>query len=87
MSGVAWLAGPIAEVAMEYLSTGSRVSISFRMNGPYAWAYSLAIILPVLPVAGILPVIGKRPLLMAGIALLALLPAAFTLYFTYYLNI
>lgn len=65
---VAWYSGAMFEMEM----------ISYRFNGPYGWAYYAGFILPLLPLLGWIPLIGKRPLLMLGIAALALIPVSFT---------
>ena len=53
-------------------------AMSFRFSGPYWWVYAAGFILPLLPVSGLFPAFGKRPLLMAVMALLALIPISFT---------
>jgi hypothetical protein len=79
--GVVWLMPYFWEVAMQCYSTRSHEPLSFRFTGPYAWVYLSAIFLPILPGIAILPGIGKRPVLVAIIALLAILPASFSLFF------
>lgn len=51
-------------------------SISFRFNGPYWWVYWLQTFLPLLPILGLFPFVGKRPILMVVFAGLAMLPVA-----------
>lgn len=50
----------------------------FRLNGPYWWVYSAGFILPLLPIIGVFPAIGRRPFLITFIAFLAIIPACFT---------
>lgn len=54
--------------------------VSFRFNGPYWWVFYGGFILPLLPTFGVLPFIGNRPVVVAFIAMLALIPALFTVY-------
>ncbi|RYD24433.1 MAG: hypothetical protein EOP88_00055 [Verrucomicrobiaceae bacterium] len=53
--------------------------VGYRFGGPYWWVYVAAVLLPLLPVVGMLPSIGKRSVLMAVLALLAMLPATYFL--------
>lgn len=64
---VAWYSGAMYEME----------AVAFRFNGPYGWAYRAGFILPLLPVFGLFPWIGKRPVVMLVIAVLALVPVAF----------
>lgn len=64
---VAWYSGAMYEME----------SVLFRFNGPYWWAYRSGFILPLLPVFGLFPWIGKRPVVMLVIAVLALIPVSF----------
>ena len=48
----------------------------FRLTGPYGWIYLFLAITPLLPAAAILPWIGRRPLTVALLGILALLPEA-----------
>lgn len=63
---VAWYSGAMYEME----------AITFRFNGPYWWAYRAGFILPLLPVFGLFPWIGRRPVLMLVIAVLAILPVS-----------
>lgn len=65
---VAWYSGAMYEVE----------AITFRFNGPYWWVYRAGFVLPLLPVFGLFPWIGKRPVLMLVIAVLAMLPVSFS---------
>lgn len=51
--------------------------ILFRLEGPYRWVYLTAFILPLLPVFGLLPPVGKRPVLMTVLAVLAMVPVVY----------
>lgn len=51
--------------------------VAFRLEGPYRWVYLTAFILPLLPVFGLLRPIGKRPVLMTVLALLATVPVVY----------
>jgi len=53
-------------------------AVSFRFSGVYWWVYTAGFILPLLPMIGLLPWVGRRPTLIAGIALLSLIPVSFT---------
>ena len=53
-------------------------AVSFRFNGVYWWVYSAGFILPLLPMIGLIPWVGRRPTLIVGIALLSLIPVSFT---------
>lgn len=64
---VAWYSGAMYEME----------SVLFRFNGPYWWVYRSGFILPLLPVFGLFPWIGKRPVVMLVIAVLALMPVSF----------
>jgi hypothetical protein len=64
---VAWYSGAMYEME----------AVAFRFNGPYWWAYRAGFVLPLLPVFGLFPWIGKRPVVMLVIAVLALVPVAF----------
>lgn len=64
---VAWYSGAMYEME----------SVLFRFNGPYWWAYRAGFILPLLPMFGLFPWIGKRPVVMLVIAVLALIPVSF----------
>lgn len=65
---VAWYSGALYEME----------AVTFRLNGPYGWVYRAGFILPLLPFFGLFPWIGRRPVLMLVIAVLASIPAAFT---------
>jgi hypothetical protein len=52
--------------------------MAYRLNGPYWWAYCAGFIFPLLPILGLFPFIGKRPVLMFAIAAMALIPITFT---------
>jgi uncharacterized membrane protein YozB (DUF420 family) len=64
-SFVAYYSGSIFEVR----------TVTYRFDGSYQWVYLTVILLPLLPISGLLPAVGKRPLLMAVIAVLAMIPA------------
>lgn len=51
--------------------------MSYRLNGPYWWVFWVAAVLPLLPLLGMIPFIGRRPLLVAGIASAAATPVLF----------
>jgi hypothetical protein len=53
-------------------------AMSFRFNGPYWWVYSSGFILPLLPAFGLFPAIGKRPILVVAIAVIAMIPVSYT---------
>lgn len=79
--GLSWIMVPIVRIAILYGSGSTYITMRFRMTGPYAWAYLLVILFPILPCIGIFPAIGKKPFLVASLALPAMLPAAFAIYF------
>jgi hypothetical protein len=51
--------------------------MSYRLNGHYWWVFCMGAILPLLPLLGMTPFIGRRPLLVAGIASAAATPVLF----------
>lgn len=75
--GLTWVMVPIVTLVMLWVRHGTFVFTSFRLSDPYAWAYRLVILLPLLPALGMFPSIGKRPLLLTVLAGLAMCPAAF----------
>ncbi|GAA5121584.1 hypothetical protein GCM10023212_17050 [Luteolibacter yonseiensis] len=79
--GLVWLLTPLVKIAIFYASDDTHVILSYRLTGSYAWVYLSAALLAILPCLGIVPGIGKRPLLVASLALLAMPPAAFAIYF------
>jgi hypothetical protein len=52
--------------------------VSFRFNGPYWWVYYCGFIFPLLPTFGVIPIIGSRPVVVAFLAVIALIPVLFT---------
>lgn len=53
--------------------SGAMTTVSFSVHGRYLLASCVCIGLPFLPVAGIFPAVGRRPLVMACLGLLSLL--------------
>ncbi len=77
--GIALVAPYAIEVFVDYYS-GSLYQVeamAFRFNGPYWWVYYSGLILPMLPIFGVLPQIGSRPIIVAIIAVLAMVPVVF----------
>ena len=64
---VAWYSGAIYEFD----------AMMFRFNGPYWWAYVAGAILPLMPGLGLIPFVGRRPALVASLALIGLMPFIF----------
>ena len=52
--------------------------IGYRINGPYWWVYYLGAILPLLPILALIPRIKRRPLIVATLALLGMVPSMFS---------
>ncbi len=73
------LALPFAELFVAYYSGAlyEMESIKFRYEGPYWWAYWALVTFPLLPTLGLFPFIGKRPIVMATLAGLAMLTVTF----------
>lgn len=70
----------IMEVFVVYYS-GAQYELEamlYRFNGPYWWVYYAGLILPLLPILGLFPFIGKRPTMVVAISFLALIPVSFT---------
>ncbi|WP_367871932.1 hypothetical protein [Luteolibacter sp. Populi] len=61
---VAWYSGAAIEIE----------AAKYRLSGPYAWVYISMLIAPLLPVFAIIPWVGRRPLAVALLGLLAVLP-------------
>jgi hypothetical protein len=49
-------------------------AVKFRLTGPYGWVYTSCALAPLLPAAAIIPWLGKRPLPVALLGILAPLP-------------
>lgn len=58
-------------------SSNPMAVMRFRLTGPYWFVYFTGILLPPLPLVGLIPTLGKKPVLMTVIAMLASLPVAF----------
>lgn len=73
------LISPLAELFVAYYrgSIFEMEAVTCRYKGPYWWAYWSLAIFPLLPMLGLLPFIGKRPVLMASLAGLATLPVIY----------
>ncbi len=77
--GIALIAPYGIEVFVDYYS-GSLYQVEamvFRFNGSYWWVYYSGLILPMLPIFGVLPQIGSRPIIVAIIGVLAMVPVVF----------
>jgi hypothetical protein len=77
--GVILVCPYVTEVFVAYYSgvQYEMEAVLFRFHGPYWWVYCAGFILPLLPTCGLVPLIGKRPVLMAAIAVVALIPVSF----------
>jgi hypothetical protein len=66
------------ETFIAYYSGSSKpmAVMRYRLTGPYWFVYFTGILLPPLPLLGLIPAFGKKPILMAVIAVLAALPVA-----------
>ncbi|OYV07508.1 MAG: hypothetical protein CFE26_00580 [Verrucomicrobiales bacterium VVV1] len=49
--------------------------LKYRFTGPYWWYFTGRLFLPLAPVAGVIPALGKRPVSMIILGLLATVPA------------
>lgn len=76
IAAILLLGEPLVEIFIACYS-GATFTIRMRYTGPYAWVFLAGGFLPFLPALGILPTLGKRPVVMASLGLLALLPALF----------
>ena len=52
-------------------------AVTYRFTGPYRWFFYGKSILPLLPILGVLPQIGSRPVFVAFIGVLAMVPVLF----------
>jgi hypothetical protein len=77
--GIALLASYAMELFIGYYSGAIyEVEVAkFRYTGPYWWYYLGAVILPLLPIFGVLPQIGSRPIIVTIIGVLAMAPVIF----------
>ncbi|MES2981595.1 MAG: hypothetical protein V4727_04710 [Verrucomicrobiota bacterium] len=77
--GIALIAPYAIEVFVAYYSGAiyEVEAMNFRFNGSYGWVYYSGFILPLLPIFAVLPQIGSRPILVALVGMLAMVPVVF----------
>jgi hypothetical protein len=81
-AGIVLTISPLLEIWVAYYG-GAIYEIEafkFRYAGPYWWIYSSLLAFPLFPLLGILPFIGRQPLLMAGICIISVSPSLFLLW-------
>jgi hypothetical protein len=71
---IAYLYGMELFVAYYSGAGPAHAAAKLRLDGPYGWLYISLVVFPLLPAIGILPWIGRRPLAVALLGVLAPLP-------------
>ena len=77
--GIAVIAPFAMEMFVAYYSGAiySFEPLTYRFSGPYWWYFYSALIFPLLPIFGVFPQIGNRPVVVAFIGMLAMAPVLF----------
>ena len=77
--GMALLASYAMEVFIAYYSGAiyALELVFYRFDGPYWWVFASGAILPILPIFGVFPQVGGRPVFVAFIGALAMAPFLF----------
>jgi hypothetical protein len=78
--GVTRILFPIMALVEAGIEHGANDVYSYYLDGPQAGLFLLWILLPLLPVLGMVPAIGRKPLLVGSLALLAMIPSAFVIF-------